>query len=342
MQSLPVTQDRKIMTSPAPTGILLINLGTPEATSRGPMRAYLKEFLSDPRVIETNRALWWLILNGIILNVRPKKSGHAYEQIWNKQLDESPLKTYTRSQAEKLAERFAGQPLVVDWAMRYGKPAIAEGMKRLMQKGCKNIVIFPMYPQYAAATTASVFDKVAEAMSNMRAQPTLRFVPPFPDDDSYISALATRFQQHLSSLEWTPEKILISYHGLPQSYIDKGDPYYDHCMATTSALRDKMGMNENQMIATFQSRVGRHEWIKPYTDATVNELAQSGVKNLVLLSPAFISDCVETLEELAIGLKTQFLNAGGNNFSVAPCLNDSNEAIDMLHELTSRNLAGWI
>lgn len=328
------------------TGILLINLGTPEATSYWPMRRYLKEFLSDQRVIEANRAVWWLVLNGIILTVRPKKSGHAYAQIWNRERNESPLKTFTRAQAEKLAARLAensaDKPIVVDWAMRYGQPAIADGLKRLQESGCERILIFPLYPQYSATTTASVFDKVADAMRELRWQPTLRFVPPFYHHQRYIDALAQTTQRHLESLDWQPEKIVVSYHGLPQDYIEKGDPYYDHCLETTRLLREKMGETDDRMITTFQSRVGRKEWIKPYTDATIAELAARGIKNLMLVSPAFISDCVETLEELSIGLAQEFTNAGGDNFSVAPCLNDSDISIDMLAAISKDELKGWI
>ncbi len=323
------------------TGILLINLGTPEATSYWPMRRYLKEFLSDPRVIEANRAVWWLVLNGTILTFRPKKSGHAYQQIWNRELNESPLKTFTRGQATKLAEHLSGNTIIVDWAMRYGQPPIAERLKALKDAGCDQVLIFPLYPQYSATTTASVFDKVAEAMAQIRWQPTLRFVPPFYNDQRYIDALAERTQQHLATLDWQPEKIIVSYHGLPKDYIEKGDPYYDHCLETTRLLREKMGKTEDQMITTFQSRVGRKEWVKPYTDATIADLAANGTKNLMLISPAFISDCVETLEELSIGLAEEFTTAGGKNFTVAPCLNDSDISIDMLAAITKNELKGW-
>ena len=324
------------------TGVLLINLGTPEATSYWPMRRYLKEFLSDRRVIEANRALWWVILNGIILTFRPKKSGHAYAQIWNRELNESPLKTFTRGQTEKLAEHLSDDRLCIDWAMRYGQPAISDGLNRLRQQGCYRILIFPLYPQYSATTSASVFDKVADAMADLRWQPTLRFVPPFYDDERYINALTKRTTTHMNSLDWQPEKIIISYHGLPQDYIDKGDPYYDHCLETSRLLREKMGWSEDDMITTFQSRVGRKQWVKPYTDATIADLAAKGIKNLLLISPAFISDCVETLEELSIGLDREFKTAGGQNFTVAPCLNDSEVSIQMLSAITKQELEGWL
>ena len=324
------------------TGLLLVNLGTPEATSYWPMRAYLKEFLSDPRVIESNRALWWLILNGIILSIRPKKSGHAYAQIWNRELNESPLKTFTRAQSEKLQKSLAQTGVIVEWGMRYGKPAIKESMDKLRAKGCEQILIFPLYPQYSATTTASVFDKVADAMKKLRWQPTLRFVPPFYNNPQYISALADRTTGHMNSLSWQPEKIIVSYHGLPEAYVEKGDPYYDQCIETTNLLRSKMGVSEDIMITTFQSRVGRMEWVKPYPDAKLAELAAKGIRNVMLISPAFISDCVETLEELSIGLADEFAKAGGENFSVAPCLNDSQVSIELLDALARNELAGWI
>lgn len=323
------------------TGILLINLGTPEATSYWPMRRYLKEFLSDRRVIETNRAVWWVILNGNILTIRPKKSGHAYAQIWNRELNESPLKTFTHGQTAKLQGRFHDSKIIVEWGMRHGHPVIADSLESLRKQGCDRILVFPLYPQYSATTTASVFDKVADAMRTMRWQPTLRYVPPFYDDPKYITALAARTTKHMDNLGWQAEKIIVSYHGLPKDYIEKGDPYYDQCVETTRLLRKAMNEPEDRMITTFQSRVGRKEWAKPYTDATIAGLAAQGNKNIMLVSPAFISDCVETLEELSIGLANEFTQAGGKNFSVAPCLNDSETAIDMLEAITKGELQGW-
>lgn len=324
-------------------GILLVNLGTPEATSYWAMRSYLKEFLSDPRVIEVSRPVWWLILNAVILTFRPTKSGHAYEKIWNRELNESPLKTFTRGQAEKLANRFSEHDdIIVDWAMRYGKPPIAEGLNRLKHKGCDRVLMFPLYPQYSAATTASVFDKTADAMRAIRWQPTLRFVPPFFDDENYIKALATRTNEHLKSLTWKPEKVLISYHGLPQDYLTKGDPYHCHCQKTSRLLSTCLDVDPENIITTFQSRVGRKEWLRPYTDEVAVELAKSGVKNILVISPAFISDCVETLEELSIALAEEFMGAGGKKLSVAPCLNDSEVSIDLLARLANNELKGWI
>jgi len=324
-------------------GVLLVNLGTPEGTSYWPMRAYLKEFLSDPRVIETNRVLWWFILNGVILTIRPTRSGHAYERIWNKELDESPLKTITRGQAERLGQALAAEPRIdVEWAMRYGKPPIAEGLESLRSKGCDRILIVPLYPQYSAATTASVMDKVFDALKSLRLQPTIRAVPPYYDDPGYIQALAESVAAHLASLDWRPDRIIASFHGLPEEYFRKGDPYYCHCHKTARLLRAALAMSDDRLLLTFQSRFGRAEWLKPYTDATVEELAGAGTRNLVVITPGFAADCVETLEEIALGTREAFLRAGGENFSVVPCLNDSDRSIAMLASIVRRELAGWI
>lgn len=324
-------------------GVLLVNLGTPEATSYWPMRAYLKEFLSDPRVIETNRALWWVILNGIILTTRPKRSGHAYEKIWNRERNESPLKTITRAQAEGVAEAFADDPRVsVGWAMRYGKPPIAEGIARLKEEGCDRILIFPLYPQYAAATTASVMDKAFDALKTMRWQPTIREVPPYFDDAGHIAALAESVRTQVAGLGWKPDRIVASFHGLPEAYVEKGDPYREQCKETVRLLKAALGADAPDLAMTFQSRFGRAEWIKPYTDATVEELAKSGVQNLLVITPGFAADCVETLEEIGIGTREVFLSNGGKNFCVVPCLNAGKPSIRMLTNIVRRELSGWI
>lgn len=347
MQSSDMSSDTpSSVRRPAKTGrvgVLLVNLGTPEATSYWPMRAYLKEFLSDRRVIETNRALWWVILNGIILTTRPKRSGHAYEKIWNRERNESPLKTITRAQAEGVAAALAGEPRIsVDWAMRYGKPPIAEGLGWLKDKGCDRILIFPLYPQYAAATTASVMDKAFDALKAMRSQPTIREVPPYFDDPGHIAALAESVRTHLGGLGWTPDRIVASFHGLPEEYVEKGDPYRDQCEETVRLLRAALGREAPELVMTFQSRFGRAEWIKPYTDATVEELAKSGIRNLVVITPGFAADCVETLEEIGIGTREVFLSSGGGNFSVVPCLNAGEASILMLTNIVRRELSGWI
>lgn len=323
-------------------GVLLVNLGTPEATSYWPMRRYLKEFLSDRRVIETNPSLWWVILNAVILTFRPKKSGHAYDRIWNRELDESPLKTITRSQAEKLASQLSGLPeVMVDWAMRYGKPPLASRIMALKESGCDRILVFPLYPQYCAATTATVLDKTFDTLKQMRWQPALRTVPPYHDHPSYVDALAVSLERHLGTLSWKPDLILASFHGLPQAYFDAGDPYYCHCMKTARLLAERLRLPPGKFQTVFQSRFGKAEWLKPYAQQTVEGLAAKGVKNLVMIMPGFAADCVETLEEVAIGLKEIFLEKGGSGFSAVPCLNDVPESIALLETIVRQELSGW-
>ena len=323
-------------------GILLVNLGTPDATSYWPMRKYLKEFLSDPRVIEAKGPIWWFVFNGIILTQRPKKSGYAYTKIWNTELDESPLKTITRAQCELVARNYAdNKKIQVDWAMRYGNPAIAGKIEKLTADGCNQILIFPLYPQYSAATTASVMDKVFDALKTMRRQPTIRSVPPYYNQPSYIDALANRIKKHQATLDWTPEVMIASLHGLPQSFIDKGDPYQMHCEKTIELLRCATGLNENKLILTYQSRSGRAKWIGPDTEDTLQSLAKMGVKNVTVVTPGFASDCVETLEEINIRAAETFLQAGGINVSTVPCLNDSMPSISMLCDLIDTNIHGW-
>ncbi len=323
-------------------GVLLMNLGTPEATSYWPMRRYLKEFLSDPRVIEVNRVLWWFILNGVILTFRPQKSGKAYEKIWNRALNESPLKTITRGQSEKLREALKDRPeIIVDWAMRYGQPPVKERIDALQAQGCDRILFVPLYPQYSAATTATALDKCFEALKGLRWQPAVRSVPPYYDQPAYIDALAKSLKQHINELPWKPDLILASFHGLPREYLTKGDPYYCHCMKTARLLREKMKLAPEQLQVVFQSRFGRAEWLQPYAQGTVEGLPAKGVKNLVMIVPGFSADCVETLEEVAIGLDETFKHAGGDNFSAVPCLNDGPASIDMLEILVRQELQGW-
>lgn len=331
---------------PIPTGkigVLLVNLGTPEATSYWPMRRYLKEFLSDRRVIETNRALWWLILNGIILTIRPKKSGHAYDQIWNRKLDESPLKTVTRSQCEKIAAGFADNGKVaVEWAMRYGLPSTPDVINAMKADGCERILVCPLYPQYSAATTATAMDKTFDALKDMRWQPAIRSLPPYYDHSAYITALASSLTDHLASLNWQPDVIIASFHGLPKDYLLKGDPYHCHCQKTARLLSEHLELPAGKLLTTFQSRFGKAEWLQPYTDKSIEELARNGARNIVVITPGFASDCVETLEEIAIGVAQMFREAGGENFSVVPCLNDSEGSIEMLAQLIRNELAGWL
>ena len=321
-------------------GVLLLNLGTPEGTSYWPMRRYLREFLSDPRVIEVNRALWWVILNAVILTTRPGRSGKAYDKIWNRELNESPLKTITRSQAAKLSELLQGC-VIVDWAMRYGEPSTGERIRALQQRGCERILIVPLYPQYSAATTATALDNVFDSLKAMRWQPAIRSLPPYYDDPAYIEALAESLTAHLATLAWKPDMILASFHGLPQAYLEKGDPYYCHCMKTARLLAARLDLSPEKFQVVFQSRFGKAEWLKPYAQQTVEGLPPRGVKNLVMIMPGFAADCVETLEEVAIGLKETFHEHGGVNFSAVPCLNDEPRSIAMLKSLIRRELSGW-
>jgi protoporphyrin/coproporphyrin ferrochelatase len=324
-------------------GVLLINLGTPDGTSYWPVRRYLKEFLSDRRVIDTNRVLWWLILNLVVLVKRPFASGAKYRAIWNEELDESPLRTITRSQAAKVAHALAAKTnVVVDWAMRYGNPSIASRIEALAAQGCDRLLAFPLYPQYAAASTATANDKVFDSLKALRVQPALRTVPPYPQDAVYIAALATAIKTHLAGLDFEPEAIIASFHGIPQAYVDKGDPYQQQCIETTEALREALGPLGPKLKLTFQSRFGRAEWIKPYTDKTVEQLARDGVKRIAIVTPGFAADCLETLEEIAEDNKEIFLDHGGEKFSYIPCLNDSKDGIGVLVHLIERELRGWV
>lgn len=326
------------------TGILLVNLGTPDGTSYWPMRAYLKEFLSDTRVIDIPKWKWWPILNLIILSKRPQAKGRDYETIWNRERDEGPLKTITRAQAENLGVRLKdlGEVVTVDWAMRYGNPSIASRIDALQEAGCERLVIVPMYPQYAAATTATVGDKVFDKLKTMRWQPALRIAPPWHDDPVYINALASSMTTHLEKLDWKPDVILASFHGIPQRYFDLGDPYYCHCSKTARLLRAALGLSEEKLKLTFQSLFGPEEWIKPYTDKTVEALAKSGVKNLAVVTPGFTADCLETIEEIGVENAEIFKHNGGVNFSAIPCLNDSDPGMDVIEAVTRSELMGWV
>jgi len=324
-------------------GVLLVNLGTPEATDYWSMRRYLKEFLSDPRVIETNRVLWWFVLNFVILSIRPTRSGRNYDKIWNRERNESPLKTITRAQAGKLAAHFVhDRRIAVDWAMRYGNPSIRSRLEALEKMGCERILIVSLYPQYAAATTASVCDKVFEALAQFRRQPTLRFVPPYFDDPAYIEAVAASLEEELGKLSWKPDVVLASFHGIPREYVQKGDPYESQCVETARLLRERLKLDEGKFRLTFQSRFGRAEWLKPATDETIRVLARSGVKNLAVVMPGFSADCLETLEEIAVENAEIFRHAGGERFAAIPCLNDSERGMRMISGLVERELAGWL
>jgi protoporphyrin/coproporphyrin ferrochelatase len=325
-------------------GVLLVNLGTPDATDAASVRRYLREFLADKRVIEEDGLVWKLVLNGIILPLRPRRKGRDYEKIWNREQNESPLKTITRSQAAKLAAALApyGRPLAVDWAMRYGKPSIRGRLAALQTRGCDRILIVPLYPQYAAATTATVCDEVFRVLMTMRWQPSVRIAAPYHDDPVYIEALAASLVGHLRTLSFKPDIIVASYHGIPQDYFDKGDPYYCHCAKTTRLLRERLRLDDDRLMMTFQSRFGRAEWLKPYTDETVKALAKRGVKNLAVITPGFSADCLETLEEIGGENAEYFQHAGGENFTAVPCLNDSDPGMRVIEGLVRRELQGWV
>ena len=324
-------------------GVLLVNLGTPDGTDYASMRRYLKEFLTDKRVIEWPKALWYPILFGIVLNTRPGKVGKAYEQIWNKDLDESYLRTYTRSQAEKLGAALTGHPeIVTDWAMRYGNPSIDSRMTALRDAGCDRILIFPLYPQYSAATTATVNDKAFESLMATRFMPAVRTVPAYHDEPVYIEALARSIEAHFATLDFVPEKVIASYHGIPQSYFKRGDPYHCHCQKTSRLLEQRLGWEKGRMLTCFQSRFGPEEWLQPYTDKTIEKLAKEGVKSLAVFNPGFVSDCLETLEEIAGEGGEIFHENGGKNFTHIPCLNDSDDGMAVIEALVRRELQGWI
>jgi ferrochelatase len=325
-------------------GVLLVNLGTPDATGYWAMRRYLKEFLSDRRVIEENRFKWWLVLNLIILTVRPGRKGRDYDKIWNKERDESPLKTITRAQSDKLEEMVdkLDKRLRIDWAMRYGNPSIRSRLEALADQNCERILLVPLYPQYAAATTATVCDEAFRALSKMRLQPTLRVAAPYYAEPVYIEALAASLAAELAKLKFKPDVIVASYHGVPESYVAKGDPYAKHCGETTRLLRQKLKLDDDRLVMTFQSRFGRAEWIKPYTDATVKSLAEQGVKNIAVITPGFAADCLETLEEIGMENAEIFKHAGGENFAAIPCLNDGPGGMAVIRDIAARELKGWI
>ena len=324
-------------------GVLLLNLGTPDSTSYWPMRRYLKEFLSDRRVIEVNPVIWWAILNLIVLSKRPFRSGEAYKSIWNSERNESPLRTITRSQADQIASALAKDPRIeVDWAMRYGNPSVKSRLEALQQKGCDRILLFPLYPQYCAATSATACDKAFDVLKTMRWQPSIRVVPPYFDDPGYIEALAASTRANLSALDFEPEVVIASFHGLPKEYFEKGDPYHCHCAKTTRLLRDALGLPKERFMLTFQSRFGSAEWLQPYTAETIERLAKSGVKRLAVITPGFSSDCIETLEEMGIQGAETFHEHGGEKFAALPCLNDTPESIAALSGVIKRELSGWV
>ncbi len=323
-------------------GVLLLNLGTPDATDAASVRRYLKEFLSDKRVIEKDSLTWKLILNGFILRFRPGRKGRDYAKIWNNELNESPLKTITRSQADKLAAALAPQNVVVAWAMRYGNPSTASGLRALAEAGCDRILLMPLYPQYAAATTATACDQAFRVLMRMRAQPSVRVAPPYYNDPVYIDAVASSLRAELGKLSFKPDVILASFHGIPREYAAKGDPYPQQCEETVRLLQQRLGYDEDQFRLTYQSRFGRDQWLQPYTDKTVKELARGGVKNLAVVTPGFSADCLETLEEIAVENGHIFKRHKGENFAAIPCLNDGADGMRLLEHIARRELQGWI
>ena len=328
---------------PGRVGVLLVNLGTPDTADTRGVRIYLKEFLSDPRVIEDQGLLWKLVLNGIILRTRPARKARDYLKIWNTERNESPLKTITRAQSGKLAAAIADQDhVVVDWAMRYGNPSIASRIDALVSQGCDRLLVVPLYPQYSAATSATVCDEVFRVLGMMRAQPTIRVTPPYYDDPDYIEALAVSIDSHLASLPFQPELIVASFHGMPRKYVDKGDPYERQCIATTESLRRRLRVDASKLLLTFQSRFGFDEWLQPYTDRTMEKLARDGVRRIAVITPGFSADCLETLEEIAQENAEIFKHNGGEQFAYIPCLNDSEPGMDVIRKLVLRELQGWI
>ena len=318
------------------TGVLLINLGTPDSTNWWDIRRYLKEFLSDTRVIEVNPVIWQIILNLFILNFRPSKTAQAYKKIWLKETNESPLRYYTRNQAEKLQQELVGENIIVNFAMRYGNPSIKSKLTELKKNGCENIIILPLYPQYAAATTATVCDEVYRTLMKMRWQPSLQIVPHYESEPSYVSALVKSIEKKIETISWKPDLIIASYHGIPKKYFDKGDPYHCYCHKTTRLIKEKFSKIEIQ--TTFQSRFGPQEWLTPYTDKTLESLSAKGIKNLLVICPGFASDCVETLEEINILGRETFLKNGAEKFDFIPCLNDSSEHIKLFENLVKKYL----
>ncbi len=321
---------------PRRIGLLLVNLGTPDAPTPAAVRRYLAEFLSDPRVVEIPPLLWQPILRGIVLRTRPKKSAHAYRQVWTNR--GSPLAFHTADTAAGLQGAF-GENVLVDWAMRYGNPGIAARLHALRNQGCERILVAPLYPQYCGATTATVFDAVAAALAGMRWQPALRTLPAYHDDPDYIATLAERMRVQLAALDFEPERLIASFHGMPQRTLELGDPYHCQCRKTARLLGEALGRD---VTVTFQSRFGRAKWLEPYTEPTLAALARQGVRRVAVTTPGFSADCLETLEEIALRGRDVFLGAGGEAFAYLPCLNAQPDAISLYRRLLGRELAGWI
>ncbi|MFM5932125.1 MAG: ferrochelatase [Novosphingobium sp.] len=322
-------------------GVLLVNLGTPDAPTPAAVKRYLGEFLMDPRVVEIPRLVWWPILNGIILNTRPKKSAHAYSQVWTDA--GSPLAAITAAQARVLQARL-GDGVQVDWAMRYGNPSVASRIQQLKEQGCDRVLIAPLYPQYSGATTASAMDAVGAALKAMRWQPAIRTLPPYYDDALHIQALASDTSRQLSALSFRPEVLLLSFHGMPERTLHLGDPYHCQCRKTARLLAEALAPDwgDLRIEVSFQSRFGRAKWLEPATDAVLKAEAEKGTKRLAVAAPGFSADCLETIEELGIRGKEDFLGAGGTDYATLTCLNAEDAGMAMLEALARRELAGWV
>ncbi|MGR3662045.1 MAG: ferrochelatase [Paracoccaceae bacterium] len=326
-------------------GVLVANLGTPDATDYWSVRRYLSEFLSDPRVVDRPAWLWQPVLQGVILTFRPSKSGAAYRSIWNNEANESPLMTITKQQTAKLTDSLKalyGEGVEVDFCMRYGNPSTGSKVQAMIDKGCRRILFFPLYPQYSAATTATANDKFFSTLASEKWQPAVRTVPAYYNDAGFIGALAQSVERGYDALETKPDLLLTSYHGLPKRHVTEGDPYYDHCLATTRLLQEKLGWADDRIATAFQSRFGPEEWLQPYTVKEVARYAQEGVKHIALIAPAFSADCIETLEEIEEEICESFKQAGGETFTYIPCLNDDEAHIDALTQIIKANLSGWV
>ena len=323
-------------------GVLLVNLGTPDGTDYWSMRKYLKQFLMDRRVVDIFKPLWWLILNGPILTFRPSKSGKAYEKIWDKDNYGSPLRKHTINQTKKLQELFKhDKQIIIEHAMRYGKPEIDKTLYKMKENGCTKIVLMPLYPQYAASTSATVKDEVFKWLLEQRWQPDIRTIQPWFDDSNYIKALSNTIEDNLKN-KIKPDMLLISFHGIPKRYFMSGDPYHCHCIKTARLLREELKWPEDKILVTFQSRFGPEPWLQPYTDKTIIDLAKNGIKNIAVVAPGFISDCLETLEELNVEARELFIENGGQHFEYIPCLNDNKHSIKLLNQIIKTNLLGWV
>lgn len=324
-------------------GVLLINLGTPDRPDPAALRRYLREFLSDRRVIEAHPLLWQLVLNLIILPLRPRRSARAYQAIWDRETDESPLRKHTRQLSDALAAQLAAadERLLVDWAMRYGRPSVAERLQALRQQGCERILLAALYPQYSATTTATAYDAAFQVLRQLRWQPAVRTLPPWYEDPAYIRAIGESIHRHQATLDWTPEVILLSFHGLPRENLDKGDPYHCQCAKSARLIREYLGLTDERMMLTFQSRFGPKEWLQPYTSTTLLKLAEQGVGNVAVATPGFVADCVETLEEIALQGRETFLGHGGRNYTTIPCLNASPAGVGVIAAQLRRELGGW-